>query len=356
MTMQPVSPGLFGQKHSSRDYTKARNWGKNIFNSSFPASLVAYMHSKGVCPVYLCVDRNNSLRHDYISGEQLFGINPLSDNAYYNFEAGFSTFERYYTGKRDEDNGRGSLTVCYAQITAAIRPELFVMENVPRIVKTQKLAQAREIFKSAGYGLTATVLDASLCGVPQARKRFVMVGKLGAANNFLLPIINKNLASKPLTVSEYLGDTLPIKYYYRHPRSYVRRGIFSVNEPSPTIRGVNRPMPKGYHIHAGDPVNSLEGIRALTTKERSRIQTFPASFIFLGNKTDQEQMIGNAVPVNLARFVGQVISEYISIKHKPTPIQYLKMGWSGATREQSFFEPSASYKSNMAHSDKKRAE
>lgn len=41
-----IAPGLFGQKHSSHDYTKAESWGKNQFNSSFPASLVAYMYSK----------------------------------------------------------------------------------------------------------------------------------------------------------------------------------------------------------------------------------------------------------------------------------------------------------------------
>ena len=45
-------PALFGQKYSSRDYTKAECWGKNQFNSSFPASLVAYMYSKGIKPVY----------------------------------------------------------------------------------------------------------------------------------------------------------------------------------------------------------------------------------------------------------------------------------------------------------------
>ena len=42
-------------------------------------------------------------------------------------------------GKRDEDNGRGDLTVCYAKIIAEITPKWFVMENVERILKTQKL-------------------------------------------------------------------------------------------------------------------------------------------------------------------------------------------------------------------------
>lgn len=73
-----VKPGLFGQKHSSRDYTKEANWGKNIFNSSFPASLVAYMSCKGVKPVYLFVDESNNLVHGKISGAELFRIDPLS--------------------------------------------------------------------------------------------------------------------------------------------------------------------------------------------------------------------------------------------------------------------------------------
>lgn len=218
-------------------------------------------------------------------------------------------------GKRNEDNGRGDLTVSYAKIIATVRPEWFVMENVARIVKTNKLNVAKKIFKDAGYGLTPYILDASLCGVPQARKRFFMVGKLGEEDGFMQPFIEKNLSAKPLTMAEYFGDSIDFKYYYRHPRSYVRRGIFSVDEPSPTIRGVNRPMPQGYKLHPGDPVESLEGIRPLTTKERSRVQTFPEDFVFLGSKTDKEQMIGNAVPVNLARFVGQAINEYIQYKN-----------------------------------------
>lgn len=214
-------------------------------------------------------------------------------------------------GKRNEDNGRGDLTVCFAEIISCIHPEWFVMENVARITKTHKLSEAKEIFRQAGYGLTECILDASLCGVPQLRKRFFLIGKQKESDGFLSPFIYRNIAKKPLTIAEYMGDELNVEFYYRHPRSYVRRGIFSIHEPSPTIRGVNRPMPKGYKLHPGDPVLSLQGIRALTTEERSRIQTFPKSFRFLGNKTDQEQMIGNAVPVNLAQFVGKAIQEYI---------------------------------------------
>jgi len=65
-------------------------------------------------------------------------------------------------------------------------------------------------------------------------------------DDFLIDEINENLSSQPLTVFDYMGKELDIEYYYRHPRSYQRRAIFSIYEPSPTIRGVNRPVPKTY--------------------------------------------------------------------------------------------------------------
>ena len=97
-------------------------------------------------------------------------------------------------GKRDEDNGRGDLTISYARIVGEIRPKWFVMENVARIQKTKKLQEAREIFKEAGYGLTCTVLNAALCGVPQRRKRFVMIGRLGETDDFMKDILLGDLA------------------------------------------------------------------------------------------------------------------------------------------------------------------
>jgi DNA (cytosine-5)-methyltransferase 1 len=215
-------------------------------------------------------------------------------------------------GKRDETLGRADLTLSYADIVAATEPEWFVMENVERIIKSRILKEAIQIFKESGYGISYQVLDASFCGVPQSRKRFFLVGHQYSSDNFLIPYFNKNLSSKPMTLFDYFGNSLGIEYYYRHPRSYARRGIFSIYEPSPTIRGVNRPIPKGYTKHEGDPVEISDKVRPLTTKERSLIQTFPENFIFKGSKTDLEQIIGNAVPVKLGEYVANCISEYIN--------------------------------------------
>jgi len=214
-------------------------------------------------------------------------------------------------GKRDESLGRADLTYRFANIVCAYKPKWFVMENVERIKKSQILADVMQQYKAEGYGLTTIILDASYCNVPQARKRFFLIGGLDVQDNVLTPILRRQLNKQRMTIRDYLGDSLELKYYYRHPRNYSRRGIFSIDEPSPTVRGVNRPVPSGYKKHLGDPKNiDLSTVRPLTTVERSYLQTFPETFKLEGTKTNLEQMIGNAVPVNLAQFVANGILEY----------------------------------------------
>lgn len=215
-----------------------------------------------------------------------------------------------HAGRREEGE-RAELTLAFARIVAGLRPLAFVMENVDRTPKSEAYAEARKTLKEAGYGLTEEVLDASLCGVPQRRKRFFAIGVLGAEDGFLLPLLRARLARRPLTVREYMGDEIDFEYYYRHPRNYNRRGIYSIDEPAPTVRGVNRPMPPGYRGHPQDPVPPGPGVRALTTEERARIQTFPRGWKWVGAKTEVEQMIGNAVPPELARFVGEALRDYL---------------------------------------------
>ncbi len=214
-------------------------------------------------------------------------------------------------GKRLECQ-RASLTVAFAKIVAAIKPAIFLMENVERAKNSKAFAEARNILHEAGYGMTAAVLDACLCGVPQRRKRLFLFGDLAGKDHQLIPYIIKAQRIKPMTVRDYLGDSLGVEYYYRHPRSYARRGVFSIDEPSPTVRGVNRPVPAGYTGHPGDPVPISPKIRPLTTRERSLIQTFPPEFDTSGPKSEVEQIIGNAVPVKLAEFVANRIKEYLA--------------------------------------------
>ena len=222
-------------------------------------------------------------------------------------------------GKRIEKN-RAELTECFAVIVSRVRPLCFVMENVARAQKSNAYSKARQIFKNAGYGLTEVVLDASLCGTPQKRKRFFCFGMTGQEDGFALGLFRERLRKTPMTLRDYFGDTLGFEFYYRHPRNYSRRGIFSIDEPAPTMRGVNRPIPKGYAGHPKDACPVTENVHVLTTSERAQIQTFPKDFLWTGSRTDIEQMIGNAVPVNLAEFVAGIVYPYISGENGKSPV------------------------------------
>ena len=121
---------------------------------------------------------------------------------------------------------RANLTIRYAEIIKQIKPEWFVMENVYNIERMDVLPEALAIFRETGYGLTKRVLNASLCGVPQIRRRFFLIGHLGDKDDFLGELLDGRLADKQMTVRDYLGDRLGTQYYYLHPRNFQRRGVF----------------------------------------------------------------------------------------------------------------------------------
>lgn len=219
-------------------------------------------------------------------------------------------------GDRTEGK-RANLTVSFAKIIKSIKPKYFVMENVSRAKMSKAYADAREIFVTAGYGLTELVLDASKCGVPQKRKRFFCVGALNEPDDFLKKYLLANQTVISLSVRNYFTLNhyqLDIDYYYRHPRTYSRRAIYSVDEPSPTIRGVNRPRPAEYVRHKNDAAFN-DDINALSFRQRALIQTFPINFDFGSSVAAAEQMIGNAVPVNLAKHVAHALSMYDAEKN-----------------------------------------
>jgi DNA (cytosine-5)-methyltransferase 1 len=216
-----------------------------------------------------------------------------------------------HAGPRRE-GARASLTESFARIVAALRPLAYVMENVNRVARSAAYGRARSVLKGAGYGIAEAVLDASYYGVPQRRKRFFSIGVLGERDGFLLPYLERFREDRPLTLREYMGEELDIEYYYRHPRNYDRRGIYSIDEPAPTVRGVNRPVPKGYRGHPRDPVPPFEGLRPLTAEERGRAQTFPKGWKWVGTRSEVEQMVGNAVPPELAKRVALALRAFLS--------------------------------------------
>lgn len=229
--------------------------------------------------------------------------------------------QEFSNAGRRQEGGRADLTIRYAEIITRIMPQYFVMENVPRARNSNAYSEAKALYQEHGYGLTEVVLDASRCGVPQKRNRFFCIGALNERDNFLLQYIFEAYIGEPRSVAQYFAANnipLDIHAYYRHPTTYHRRAIFSVNEVAPTIRGVNRPRPATYVHHENDAVEEADipGISKLTLRQRATIQTFPQNFVFDDLDIalcDLEQMVGNAVPVCLAQFVANCLQHFIDL-------------------------------------------
>lgn len=211
-------------------------------------------------------------------------------------------------GKRVEGD-KAELTIDFCEIISEVQPRWFVLENVPGIQSSVAWEFGRAMLKAAGYGITEMVLDAAYFGVPQHRKRFFAVGCQGEVDGFLLHQIDIGMSEEPMSLREFVGDEFGIDYYYRHPRNWGRRGVFSLDEPSPTVRSTNRPVPPGYTAHPEDAGSHLLA-RPLLAKERARVQTFNKGFKWTGTLTDQDLMIANAVPVRLAHRLAQAIRRH----------------------------------------------
>jgi len=218
-------------------------------------------------------------------------------------------------GKRNGNGHRGNLTPLFAELVAKISPNWVIMENVNTIKTTGdgQLKKAKKILTDAGYGISTAVLNAADFGVPQNRKRFFLIGRKNGKDNEIIPHLNSQKRERKSVREHFIENNVDLngtEHYYRHPRTYNRRGIFSIDEQSPTIRGVNRPIPKTYKPHKIDTEKNISKVRPLTSEERALIQTFPKDFSFIGNKTEVEQQIGNAVPPTLAFAIASAIKNF----------------------------------------------
>lgn len=168
------------------------------------------------------------------------------------------------------------------------------------------------MLRRAGYGVTEATINASLLGVPQARRRLVMVARLGESDGFLSKDIADAASARQTTLRDCFGTAVPEAIYF-HPRMPDRRAVWGPDQAAPTLRSAScRPMPSGRRPHHGDYLfGSNEKIveaRPLTISEMSQVQGFPISWDWGdGSKDHTTTMIANAVPPPVARIIGDLI-------------------------------------------------
>lgn len=92
-------PGLFGIENSNRNFAKKETWGKNQFNSSFPAALSSYLSSKSLENIYLYLGIDLKVKHGLLASEKLFGVSPASNDLFYSFESPYMPYQQLVIGK-----------------------------------------------------------------------------------------------------------------------------------------------------------------------------------------------------------------------------------------------------------------
>jgi DNA (cytosine-5)-methyltransferase 1 len=242
----------------------------------------------------------------------------------------------------DYDDPRNQLWKHYARILDILRPKVFVIENVPELLKSAEFRAFQRHLdrKIKGYKVEFDVLNAAHYGVPQARRRAIVMGsRLGT----LLP--PPALAVRR-TVRDLIGDLSPVPdgknwHVGRNPRpSSIERykavppggnrfdliknrrdlapacwlrkktgstdvfGRMLWDEPAPTIRTEFFKPEKGRYLHP-------QAHRPITIREAARLQTFPDAFIFVGSNVQVAKQIGNAVPVDLAYAIAEHTQRHI---------------------------------------------
>jgi hypothetical protein len=95
--MNDAPASLFGLVNSNRDFSNANAWGKNQFNSSFPAALACYLHSNELDANYISISAHK-FGVNAISVNDIFAINPASSDIYFAFEAQHTPFQKYVIG------------------------------------------------------------------------------------------------------------------------------------------------------------------------------------------------------------------------------------------------------------------
>ncbi|QFZ17107.1 DNA cytosine methyltransferase [Saccharothrix syringae] len=272
-------------------------------------------------------------------------------------------------GSRDVNDPRNSLWREYLRFVRRAKPSVFVIENVDRFLSSTEFALLQA--ETEGYELSAGILLAADFGVPQRRRRAIVIGSRVGRIPLPAPThprgrwhtvrdVLRGLPEQPLTTAlpkcevEFFGRVLPGRF--KSPDLHIGRnptplsvqryrlippggGRFDLppellprcwrekktgttdvmgrmrwDEPSLTIRTEFYKPEKGRYLHPQweDGPDGHRVDRPITHLEAARLQSFPDDFEWCGTKIEVARQIGNAVPPLLARAIADHIKPYLT--------------------------------------------
>jgi DNA (cytosine-5)-methyltransferase 1 len=248
--------------------------------------------------------------------------------------------------KRSTEDQRNGLYLQFLRILSAKKTKYFLAENVRGLLSLDEGRVIEMILKDfaacgLGYSVKYEVLNAADYGVPQHRRRVIIVGvrnDLMGENNFEFPTPTHSIVSdkaemplfaksqdssidsngsykrKWISISQALkqipepdethnlSNHICSKYKVTN-RNFTGHRTTDPAKPSPTI--LARGNGKGGVCAIQHPQNH----RRLSVRESAIMQTFPMNFVFMGSLNSMYRQVGNAVPVLLAKKIAESFSK-----------------------------------------------
>lgn len=269
-------------------------------------------------------------------------------------------------GKMDPNDNRSQLIFTFLDVVERVQPLVFIMENVKSLGTLEKWSPIRKKYFSKaeelGYAVSMVQTNATDFGVPQKRERVFFIGIKNNTDFFMQQNIESCLA-KEKSKSKSVRETLvPLGRAgsKKNPLTCTAKITFATNpvmRKSPYagmyFNGQGRPinvdeyantLPASmggnktpfldedylfgetqedwvvsYHKSLMEnPIRSIpsevpKNLRRITIQEAAKLQTFPDHFVWEGSKGKIYTQIGNAVPCNLAKAIGQSVISYLSM-------------------------------------------
>ena len=198
------------------------------------------------------------------------------------------------------------------------KPRAFLIENVAGLTRptfAPYFGGILDALAGAGYAVTHALVNAADYGVPQVRRRVIIVGFRDDLGVQWAPPAPTHPQRCWVTVADALADLPDPEWfpeaapfddhlYQPNARSYPGHTGSPPDKPAKTLKAGVHGVPGGENM-----LRRADGsVRYFSVREAARLQTFPDDWRFAGEWTEALRQIGNAVPVQLAEIMARSVA------------------------------------------------